>query len=106
MTPLNILDNIPSALTEELFEVIQSGGGVRIERIVSRGHASPEGFWYDQEDPEWVMVLKGRAVLLFENIESPVSLAPGDYLNIPAHTRHRVQWTDPDQETVWLAIFY
>jgi len=106
MIPKNILLNIPEDLPEELFEVIQTGDGVRIERIVSRGHASPDGFWYDQQGHEWILVLKGGAALLFEGQPNPVVLGPGDYLNIPAHTRHRVEWTDPKQETVWLAIFY
>ena len=106
MIPKNILQNIPDALPVELFEVIQTGDGVRIERIVSRGHASPREFWYDQERHEWVLVLKGSAGILWEGQQNPIVLGPGDYLNIPAHTRHRVEWTDPNQETVWLAIHY
>jgi len=106
MIPKNILENIPEVLSEELFEVIQTGTGVRIERIVSRGYASPIGFWYDQEGHEWILVLKGGTTLLFEGQSTAVVLGPGDYLNIPAHTRHRVEWTDPDQDTVWLAIYY
>ena len=106
MESRNIFQHIPEDLPEELFEVIQSGAGVRIERIVSRGHASPDGFWYDQQGHEWILVLKGGATLSFEGQTSPVILAPGDYLNIPAHTRHRVEDTDPKQETVWLAVHY
>jgi len=106
MMPKNMLQNIPGALPEELVEVLQTGDGVKIERIVSRGHASPKGFWYDQESHEWVLLLKGGATLLFEGKQNPIVLGPGDYLNIPAHTRHRVEWTDPKQETVWLAIHY
>ena len=106
MTLRNVFHNIPDELPEELFEALQAGDGIRIERIVSRGHASPEGFWYDQEDHEWVLLLKGAATLKFEGQQRPIALGPGDYLNIPAHTRHRVEWTDPQQETVWLAIFY
>ncbi|MEW6670631.1 MAG: cupin domain-containing protein [Thermodesulfobacteriota bacterium] len=106
MIPENIFHQIPNDLPEELCEVIQRGEGVRIERIVSRGQSFPKGFWYDQEDHEWVLVLKGSATLLFEGRQDPVALEPGDYLNIPAHTRHRVEWTDPGQETVWLAVHY
>lgn len=106
MMPKNMFQNIPDALPEELCEVIQTGNGVKIERIMSRGHASPKGFWYDQESHEWVLVLKGGATLLFEGQQNPTVLGPGDYLNIPAHTRHRVEWTDPNQETIWLAIHY
>lgn len=79
---------------------------VRIERIVSTGHPSPEGFWYDQDEHEWVVVLMGRAKLIFEGNSEPVEMGPGDYMNIPAHRKHRVEWTSPDEPTVWLAVFY
>ncbi len=102
----NFFDDIPSAFSEEQLEVLQTGEGIRIERIVSRGQVSPEGFWYDQNEAEWVLVLKGAATLMFEGKKDSVFLGPGDYLNIAAHTRHRVEWTDPDQETVWLAVHY
>jgi cupin 2 domain-containing protein len=82
------------------------GPSLRVERIVSHGHASPEGFWYDQEDNEWVLVLRGRARLRLADADSPIELAPGDYLAIPPHRRHRVEWTTPDEPTVWLAIHY
>ena len=85
----NLLDNLPGGLPEEFIETICSGGRFRIERIVSRGHSSPEGFWYDQAEDEWVVLLSGRARLSFEAGES-VELSPGDYLDIPAHCRHRV----------------
>lgn len=93
---------------EELVERIAAGtgAGVRVERIVSRGHASPDGFWYDQSEREWVVVLSGRARLRFEGDEDDVDLGPGDYVDIPAHTRHRVQWTAPGEDTVWLAVLY
>ena len=77
----------------------------RIEKIMSQGHCSPEGFWYDQDENEWVTVLQGRAVLGFENGRE-IEMKPGDHLNIPAHQKHRIQWTDPEQETIWLAVFY
>jgi cupin 2 domain-containing protein len=94
------------SVPDELKEVLLDRDSVRIERIVSRGHSSQPGFWYDQTDNEWVVLLSGRARLLFEGEPDPISLGPGDYLDIPAHTRHRVEWTDPDQDTVWLAVFY
>lgn len=78
--------------------------GVRIEQIVSQGHSSPEGFWYDQEQSEWVAVLTGAARLKFE--DRTVEMNPGDFVNIPAHTRHRVEWTTPHEPTVWLAVHY
>jgi cupin 2 domain-containing protein len=77
---------------------------VRIERIVSCGHASPEGFWYDQTQHEWIVVLKGAAKLRFE--DGMVDLRPGDFVNIPSHKRHRVEWTTPDETTIWLAVYY
>ena len=97
---------IPAGLPEELFETLCSGERVTIERIVSRGHASPEGFWYDQDRSEFVLIVQGSAVLKFEDQENIVVLKPGDYLNIPAHVKHRVEWTDPNCETIWLAVHY
>jgi len=102
----NLLADIPPNLPDELIETILTTPHVKIERIVSRGHCSPEGFWYDQDTNEWVMVLQGRACLLFEAANEEVVLGPGDYLNIPARVRHRVQWTAPHEDTVWLAVHY
>ncbi len=80
--------------------------GLRIERIVSFGQASPPGFWYDQTHAEWVVVLTGAAHLRFDDEGAPRSLGPGDYVEIAPHRRHRVEWTDPTQPTIWLAIHY
>ena len=102
----NIYSDIPNDLPEELIEVISESEGVRIERIVSRGHRSPEGFWYDQDENEFVLLVSGEAELLFEEDNESVRLEEGDYLVIPAHRRHRVAWTAPDRETVWLAVHY
>jgi cupin 2 domain-containing protein len=102
--PSNIFANVPTALPDELVEVLAATDAVRIERIVSMGHASPEGFWYDQETDEWVLLLRGAARLRFERDEQPVAMKPGDFLQIPAHRRHRVEWTDPQQPTIWLAV--
>ena len=101
----NLFADIPAELPEELFEVLLSGG-VRIERIVSLGHASPPGFWYDQPQAEWVVLLRGAARVLFEGDEKAIELRPGDWLDIPARRRHRVEWTDPETPTVWLAVRY
>jgi cupin 2 domain-containing protein len=90
-------------LPEELFQSLLSAPNVRIERIVSQGHASPDGFWYDQETHEWVLLISGAARLRFEGDE-PLEMRPGSYANIPAHRRHRIEWTDPMQLTIWLAI--
>ncbi|PWU12509.1 MAG: phosphoribosylaminoimidazole carboxylase [Bdellovibrio sp.] len=106
MTKENLFKNVPQRLSEEVFETLQPlGKSSKIERIISKGHASPVNFWYDQTDNEWVLVVKGRAGLRFEGQEV-IELVPGDYVNIPAHARHRVEWTDQDQETIWLAVFY
>lgn len=101
---MNLLANLPKNLPEELTTVLQQGHGVRIERIVSTGHKSPEGFWYDQPENEWVMVLTGAARLQFE--DRVVEMKAGDSISIPAHQKHRVLWTTPDEPTVWLAVFY
>lgn len=90
---------------QELFDDLLKDQNVRIERIVSKGHVSPEDGWYDQEKNEWVIVLEGSGKILFEDGKE-VILKKGDYLNIPCRTRHRVTWTDPDNVTVWLAIHY
>jgi len=100
----NLLADIPIQLSEEWFQMILSRPGFRIERIISLGHASPEGFWYDQEEHECVVLLQGAARLQFE--DTWVDLKPFDFLNIPAHRRHRVEWTTPDEPTVWLAIYF
>ena len=102
----SLLENIPKEMPEELFDTICSTENVIIERIVSRGHASPEGFWYDQEKNEFVLVVKGKAGLKLEHEEDIVVLKAGDYLSIGAHVRHRVEWTDPACETIWLAVHY
>jgi cupin 2 domain-containing protein len=101
----NMFDDIPAGLPEELVQTLLSTPGVRIERIVSLGHASPEGFWYDQEGGESVLLLSGAARLRFEG-EEPIELQPGSFINIPAHRRHRVEWTDSGEPTVWLAVHY
>jgi len=100
----NLFDDIPGDFPEELIQTILDKSNVRIERIVSHGHASPDRFWYDQVQHEFVVLLKGAARLRFEN--EVVELRPGSFVDIPAHRRHRVEWTDPQQATVWLAVFY
>jgi cupin 2 domain-containing protein len=101
----NIFENIPEKLPEEIFETIISTPHVSIERVISNGHSSPQDFWYDQDRNEWVIVLKGQARLKFFKEES-VELRPGDYIHIPAHCKHRVEWTDPNEATIWLAVHY
>jgi cupin 2 domain-containing protein len=107
-TPMkgSLLEGIPSELPEEICDTIFSAERVKIERIVSRGHDSPEGFWYDQERNEFVLVVRGSAGLRLEHEDEIVVLKSGDYLNIGAHIKHRVEWTDPTCETIWLAVYY
>ena len=101
----NIFSDLPSTVNEELVSEILVSSHIRIEKIVSKGHTSPPAGWYDQKENEWVMVLQGSGTLIFEN-GTEVCLGKGDYLNIPAHEKHKVSWTDPNQLTVWLALFY
>jgi cupin 2 domain-containing protein len=92
--------------SEEILETIIQTHKFKIERIISRGQATTEGEWYDQDKNEWVLVLKGNAGLLFESNNETVVMKTGDYINIPAHQKHRVEWTEPEEETIWLAIHY
>jgi cupin 2 domain-containing protein len=102
----NLFRNVPADLPEEFFETICTTANVVIERIVSRGHASPEDFWYDQDRSEFILVVQGSAGLKIEGHEETMVLKAGDYLNIGAHVKHRVEWTDPDCDTIWLAVHY
>ena len=107
MTPRqnNLLYPLPCASNHEVTETILASKGLRLERVVSLGQSSPDSFWYDQEDTEWVMVLTGGARLAIAGEAEDRHLGPGESIYLPAHCRHRVTWTDPDQPTVWLALF-
>lgn len=100
----NLFSSIPAVLPDELTEVYLQAESVRIERIVSQGHASPPGFWYDQAEHEWVLVVQGAAKLRFE--DETVEMKRGDFIKIAPHRKHRVEWTTPDEPTIWLAVFY
>ncbi len=103
----NLFSSLPgAACAEEEITEILARPGLRIERIVSAGQASPPGFWYDQPLDEWVVVLSGAALLRFEDEPDARRLAPGDHAFIPAHARHRVDWTSEDEATVWLAVHF
>ena len=102
----NLLTECPHDLPTELSEILVSENCVRVERIVSLGHVSPEGFWYDQPEHEWVAILAGEAKLRFDDREDLIRLGAGDWINIPAHRKHRVEWTTPERPTIWLAVFY
>ncbi len=107
MIPGGRLDaELPMPGPEEAFLTLAEGGGARVERIVSRGHATPPGQWYDQGWDEWVMVVSGAARLRLAEEAAPREMGPGHWVFIPAHARHRVEWTAPDQDTLWLAVHF
>jgi cupin 2 domain-containing protein len=97
---VNLLRDLPAVAAAEIVDTLVGGPPVRIERIVSHGHQSPEGFWYDQDEAEFVVVLAGAARLRFADEDATRTLHPGDWLHIAAHRRHRVEWTDPARPTV------
>lgn len=104
--PGNMFHDLPQATQGEVFQDLLTMPGLRIERIVSHGQASPEGFWYDQDWDEWVLVLQGLAVLELEGRTEPLVLSAGDYCWLPAHCRHRVVATAPQEPTIWLAVHH
>jgi cupin 2 domain-containing protein len=101
----NIFSSIPEDLKDEVFQSIIKNDKLKLERIISYAHKTPEGEWYDQEWDEWVLLIKGAAGLLIEG-EDELELQTGDYILLPAHKRHRVTWTAADEETVWLALHF
>ena len=103
-TPSNFFDDLAQHLPDELSQTLLEAANVRIERIISHGHASAPEFWYDQDQHEFVVLLKGAARLTIE--DETVEMKPGSFINIPAHRRHRVEWTTPNEPTIWLAIHY
>ncbi len=102
----NLFQNIPADLPDEWIEILTQDRDLKIERIVSRGHFSPPDFWYDQDTHEFVLLLQGQARLTFAKGNQTIELSPGDHLLIPAHNKHRVDWTDPTTDTIWLAVHY
>jgi cupin 2 domain-containing protein len=102
----NIFSKIPDSTVDEIFEILLRNEHFKLERIISSGQATPPGEWYDQDTSEWVILLSGSAGLLFEGGEELSVMHPGDYVHIPAHKRHRIEWTDPERKTVWLALHY
>ena len=101
----NLYQQIPNNLDKEHFQTLAGSNNVKIECIVSKGHRSPETGWYDQENSEWVVVLQGAAIIELDD-GNQIELKPGDYVEIPARQRHKVSWTDPNTETIWLAVHY
>jgi cupin 2 domain-containing protein len=103
---VNLLSTLADAGAAKHVDALLTRPGLRIERIVSWGQASPPGFWYDQPEAEWVLVLAGAARLRFADESEAQALGPGDWVDIAPHRRHRVEWTEPAVATVWLAVFY
>jgi len=106
MEAKDVFSKIPEADGKEIFEILLQAEGFKLERIISTGQATPLGEWFDQDTNEWVILLRGGARLMFEGEEESVVMKPGDYIHIPAHRKHRVEWTDPEDKTVWLALHY
>ncbi len=102
----NIFSKIPYFMQDEISETLLKAEHFRLERLVSSGQTTPQGEWFDQIGNEWVMLLSGSAGLRFDDNEEVHVMHPGDYVHISAHKRHRVEWTDPEQRTVWLALHY
>ena len=100
----NIFSDLPSELSQEIFQNILNDNNFKIERIISKGQSTPFGQWLEQELNEWVILLQGSAELLFEENMQKIKLRPGDYLFIQSHTKHRVEATDKEKETIWLAF--
>lgn len=100
----NLLSSLPATFPDEFTDTLVPAKQIRIERIVSQGHASPPDFWYDQPENEFVLLVQGAARLRFE--DSVVEMKPGDWLDISAHRKHRVEWTNPEEKSVWLVVFY
>jgi len=102
----NLFADLPAQPDAEVTTILAERPGAVVERIVSTGQASPAGFWYDQEGTEWVILLQGAAGLRIEGEDAPRALRPGDHVELPAHVRHRVEWTLADPPTVWLAVHW
>jgi len=101
----NIFSDIPKLLSEEQFDTLLRSKSIKIERIISKGHASPKIGWYKQQQNEWVVVLKGSAIITIKDAEQ-ITLEEGDYYHLPAYIEHKVSWTKPNIETIWLAVHY
>ncbi|NOQ36182.1 MAG: cupin domain-containing protein [Methylococcaceae bacterium] len=100
----NLFADIPEPLSTEYFQTLLQNSHLTLERIISKGHFDNTGDWYDQDSDEWVILLAGQARLQFAKDDALIDLKAGDYLFIPAHEKHRVDWTDPTVESIWLAL--
>ena len=96
---------LPNPWEPEIFDVILKSENIKIQRIISNGNTGPKDGWYDQDFDELVFLMKGQAVLEFED-RPLIRLFEGDYLFIPAHVLHRVKQTSTIPHCVWLAIYF
>ena len=101
----NTFKNIPSDLTNEVFETLVQSSHCKIKRIISLGQVTPKNEYYEQNEDEFVIVLQGAATLLFLDTQKTMEMKSGDYVFIPAGVKHRVQWCDTKVQTIWLAIY-
>jgi cupin 2 domain-containing protein len=92
-----------AAKLQEQFEAIASSDNLLIERIISTGQTTPDGQWYDQDRDEWVILLQGEAEISYED-NSRMQMRSGDYLLIPAHKKHRVEYISSEPPCIWLAV--
>ena len=102
----NLFEGIPEQVPKEIFDTLLKTGNLRLERIVSKGQNTPHGEWLEQKQDEWVVLLQGAATLSFIQEKNKLDMKPGDHVYIPANRKHRVEWTDPNMQTVWLALHY
>ena len=102
----NIFNNISAAASEEIFDVLLERKGIKIERIVSTGQSTPQGEWYDQKQDEWVILLQGSAGIRYHCNDKVQLMMQGDFVHIPAGKKHRVEFTDKNKTTVWLAVHF
>lgn len=100
----NIYQNIPDYAKTEIFEDILKSENIRIERIISYGPESNDSEWYEQNENEWVILIEGKAKLIFE--DSELILEKGDHINIPAMKRHKVEIIEKENKCIWIAVFY
>jgi cupin 2 domain-containing protein len=105
MEKRNLFAGIPEIVKNEIFETLLGTQDIKVEKIISQGHTSPDIGWYDQKQNEWILLLQGEALLSFEK-QPDVQLKKGDFIDIKAHTKHKVAWTSSDPKCIWLAIFY
>lgn len=102
----NIFYNLPKTKEKEVFQLLFKDKKLKVERIISMGQATKQGRWLRQKRNEWVVLLRGKAVLSFFGKAGVLKLKSGDYVFIPKNLRHRVEWSDPKEKSLWLAVHF